>query len=441
MTGSVSTISIAAVLDILDLRGLADIPAIPRAQIDTDEARTRVREIVQAVRDGGAAEALRIQSEVGVTPQVLRVDRAACQQALDALEPTLRDALHVAATRIRAYHERQFAEGASGSWRMGEPGATVGERIDALQRAGCYAPGGRASYPSSVLMTVIPARVAGVRDVIVACPPASDGHIHPATLAAAAIAGADQVIALGGAQAIAALAYGIEDIAPVDVIVGPGNLWVTLAKMEVAHRVRVDGFQGPTEIVIIADKTMPALFAAADLVAQAEHDPLATCLLITPDETLANDVLTALAGEVAAHPRALEVEAALRDHGRIILVDDLEHACRVSDTFAPEHLELAVAAPERLLPRITHAGAIFCGPYAPVSLGDYLAGTNHVLPTAGSARFTSPLGVETFLRRSGIIAFGPGGLARVAPALMTLAEAEGLVAHGRAVQVRLDAER
>jgi histidinol dehydrogenase len=285
-------------------------------------------------------------------------------------------------------------------------------------------------------MTAIPARVAGVPDVSLACPPGADGKVNQTTLAAAALAGVDRVIALGGAQAIAALAYGLEDLDPVDVIVGPGNLWVTLAKMEVAHRVRVDGFQGPTEIVIIADETMPALFAATDLVAQAEHDPLATCILITPDEALAKEVQSLLPDEVAAHPRPDDVGSALRDHGRIILTDDLEHACRVSDAFAPEHLELAVAAPERLLARIRHAGAIFCGPYSPVSLGDYLAGTNHVLPTAGSARFTSPLRVGTFLKQTGIISFGPSGLERVAPALQTIATAEGLVAHGRAVEVR-----
>lgn len=422
----------------LDLRGTKTIPALPRAEVDTEAARDKVRGIVARVREGGAAAAERIQSEVGIPPSVLRIHQDQCQAALQGLDPNLREGLHQAASRIRAYHERQLRDEPVGTWRIGEPGAMVGERTVALDRAGCYAPGGRASYPSSVLMTAIPARVAGVPEVILACPPAPGGMIHPATLAAAAIAGVDEVLALGGAQAIAVLAYGFEGLAAVDVIVGPGNLWVTLAKMEVAHRVRVDGFQGPTEIVIIADATMPAIFTAVDLVAQAEHDPLATCILITPDEEYMAAVLEALPDEVAAHPRSDEVGAALRDHGLVILVDDLEHACRVSDAFAPEHLELAVAAPERLLARIRYAGAIFCGPYSPVSLGDYLAGTNHVLPTAGSARYNSPLRVGTFLRQSGIVAFGPAGLQRVAPALMAIADAEGLVAHARAVQARLD---
>lgn len=425
-------------LEVLDLRGTAEIPALPRAAVDTEDAREKVRSIVAAVRDGGSEAARRIQAEVGSPAEEILVGKQACREALDALRPELRSALEQAAARIRAYHERQAADEPSGTWRVGEPGATVGERTSPMDRAGCYAPGGRASYPSSVLMTAIPARVAGVPHVTLACPPGDDGRIDQTTLAAAALAGVDQVVALGGAQAIAALAYGFDGLEKVDVIVGPGNLWVTLAKMEVAHRVRVDGFQGPTEIVVIADETMPATFAAADLVAQAEHDPLATCILITPDERLAKEVLSILPGEVAKHPRPDDVGTALREHGRIILTDDLEHACRVSDAFAPEHLELAVATPERLLGRIRHAGAIFCGPYSPVSLGDYLAGTNHVLPTAGSARFTSPLRVGTFLKQTGIISFGPGGLQRVAPALQAIAEAEGLVAHARAVQVRTE---
>jgi len=426
------------VLSVEDLRGTGRIPVFPRAVWDADDARDDVRAIVDDVRARGDVAALEIQGRVGVAPERLTASRAECEQALAELDPSLRAALEFAAARIRATHERQLEALPDGTWRTGEPGATVGERNAALARAGCYVPGGRASYPSSVLMTAIPARVAGVREIVVCCPPAPGGRIHPATLAACALAGVDEVYALGGAQAIAALAYGTNAIAPVDVIVGPGNRYVTLAKLEVCHRVRIDGFQGPTEIAIIADGSAPPRYLAADLVAQAEHDPLATCLLVTPNPELVDPVLEAVEKEVASHPRPDDVRASLTEHGRIYLVDSIDAAARVVDAFAPEHLELAVASPEPLAEKIRNAGAIFSGIYSPVSLGDYLAGTNHVLPTAGSARFTSPLGVSTFRRSTGLISFGAAGLERVAPALVAIADAEGLVAHARAVQVRLE---
>lgn len=424
------------VLQVEDLRGSGALPAFPRAVIDLDDVRDVVREIVTSVRERGDEAVMEVQARFGAAAQRLPVSRDERDRALADLEPDLRDALEMAAARIRMYHERQMSVHPDGTWRTGEPGATVGERHSALNRAGCYVPGGRASYPSSVLMTAIPARVAGVRDVVVCCPPGPDGRINQATLAACAIAGVDEVYAVGGAQAIAAMAYGTTAIGPVDVIVGPGNLYVTMAKLEVCHKVRVDGFQGPTEIAIIADKTASPLFLAADLVAQAEHDPLATCILFTDDESLVAPVIEAVQKECANHPRSQEVAQALKDRGRIYLVDSMDDAVRAADAFAPEHLELVVASPERLSERIRNAGAIFSGPYSPVSLGDYLAGTNHVLPTAGSARYTSPLSVATFRRSTGLISFGAAGLERLAPALVKIAEAEGLVAHARAVQVR-----
>lgn len=424
-------------LHVEDLRGTGRIPAFPRAVWNADEARDDVRAIVEDVRARGDIAALEIQGRVGVAPQRLTVSRDEREAALGELDPNLRGALEAAADRIRTYHEQQ-AEVQPKDWQLREPGAVVGERNQPLARAGCYVPGGRASYPSSVLMTAIPARLAGVTDVVVCCPPAPGGRIHPATLAACALAEVDEVYALGGAQAIAAMAYGTMTIPPVDVIVGPGNRYVTLAKLEVAHRVRIDGFQGPTEIAIIADSSAPPLFLATDLVAQAEHDPLATCLLITPDDALVEPVLEAVEKEVASHERPDDLRSALANHGRIYLVDSLKEAARIADAFAPEHLELAVRNPEPLADAIRNAGAIFSGVFSPVSLGDYLAGTNHVLPTAGSARYTSPLGVSTFRRSTGIIAFGGAGLQRVAPALLAIAEAEGLTAHARAVQVRLE---
>lgn len=425
-------------LKVEDLRDSGAIPVFPRAVLDLDEERDSVRGLIQEVRDKGDDALFDIQERFGARPATLRVPKDERDRALADLPADLRESLEIAAARIRAFHERQMAEQPEGTWRTGEPGATVGERHAALSRAGCYVPGGRASYPSSVLMTAIPARIAGVSEVVVCCPPGSDGRIAQAALAACAIAGVDEVFAVGGAQAIAAMAYGTNAILPVDVIVGPGNIYVTLAKMEVAHRVRVDGFQGPTEIAIIADSTAPAGFIAADLVAQAEHDPLATCLLITDDESLVDPVIAATEAEVERHPRRDEVAQALRERGCIYLVRSMDDAVRVADAFAPEHLELIVASPERLSERIRNAGAIFSGPYSPVSLGDYMAGTNHVLPTAGSGRYTSALGVSTFRRSTGLISFGAAGLERLTPALVRLAEAEGLVAHARAVQVRAE---
>jgi histidinol dehydrogenase len=272
----------------------------------------------------------------------------------------------------------------------------------------------------------------------VCVPGAPDGSgVHPATLAAAEVAGVDEVYECGGAQAIAAMAYGTETIARVDKIVGPGSIWVALAKHEVALDVGVDSFAGPTEVAIVADSSAPPAFVAADLVAQAEHDPLATALLITPSEDLVRDVEDALAKELAGADRREDVEAALKGQGRAVVVEDVERAVEVADVFAPEHLELIVADAERYLPRVRNAGAVFVGPYSPVALGDYVAGTNHVLPTFGSARFASPLRVSDFIKSTAIVQFDRGGVSEIAPSLLAIAGAEGLGAHARAIEVRL----
>ena len=426
-------------LTVVDLRNGGDpVAALPRAQIDRDAVRERVREIVAAVRSGGDEAALGFEERFGTRPHALRVPAGDIQAAAASCERSLLAAIEVAAQRIRAYHERQVAEERAPFWRSGTDGAWVGEETRPVARAGCYVPGGRASYPSTVLMTTTPARVAGVERIIVCVPPSSSGAVHPATLAACAIAGVDEVFAIGGAQAVAAMAYGTETIPAVDVVAGPGNLYVTLAKHEVALDVGVDAFAGPTEVAIVADETADPLFIAADLVAQAEHDPLATAVLITPSEDLIAAVEEALATEVAAAPRREDIEQALRGQGRAALVADLEAALEVANAFAPEHLELLVGDPQQVLQRVRNAGAVFLGAYSPVALGDYVAGTNHVLPTAGTARFASPLRASTFVKSTGVIAFERSGLEEFGSALVTLAEAEGLPAHARALRVRLE---
>jgi histidinol dehydrogenase len=427
-------------LTVVDLRGDAGDPLarLPRPAVDRDLARATVREIISAVRAGGDAAALEQQERFGARPASLRVDARAIEAARASCSERLLDAIELAADRIRQYHERQAAEERAPFWRTGAEGAWVGEETRPVARAGCYVPGGRAAYPSTVLMTALLAKIAGVSSVVVCVPPAADGAVHPATLAACAVAGVDEVFAIGGAQAVAAMAYGTESIRPVDVIVGPGNLYVTIAKHEVAMDVGVDGFAGPTEVAIVADDTAPPAFIAADLVAQAEHDPLATALLITPSEALVAAVDEALEKEVASSSRREDIETALHGQGRAVLVEDLDRAIDVMNAFAPEHVELITADANDRLTKVRDAGAVFVGAYSPVALGDYVAGTNHVLPTAGTARFASPLRVSTFVKSTAIIAFERAGLDTVAPILLQIAEAEGLDAHARALRIRMD---
>jgi len=425
----------------VDLRGTTgDVREhLARADVDRDAARAQVAEIVAAVRGGGDRVCLEQQERLGgIRPRALRVSAEEIAAARAAVEPAVTAALEQAAARIRTYHERQLAEERAPFWRDGADGAWVGEESRPVERAGCYVPGGRAAYPSTVLMTVLPARIAGVGSVAVCCPPTPIGAVHPATLVACGIAGADEVYAIGGAQAVAAMAYGTETIPAVDVICGPGNIWVTLAKHEVALDVGVDAFAGPTEVAIVADASAPPAFVAADLVAQAEHDPLATAILITPSAELIVEVCEALEKECAQASRADDIEAALRTFGRAVLVDDLNQAMDVANAFAPEHLELICDDAEARLVQVRAAGAVFVGAYSPVALGDYVAGTNHVLPTAGAARFSSPLRVSNFLHTTAVISFTREGLDGVAPALLAIAEAEGLDAHARALRVRLE---
>jgi histidinol dehydrogenase len=314
------------------------------------------------------------------------------------------------------------------------------QRFVPLRRAGVYAPGGLGAYPSSVVMNVVPAQAAGVEQVALATPPGPGGRGHPAVLGAAALLGVDEVWLLGGAQAVAALAHGTETVPAVDSVTGPGNLYVALAKREVAGRVRTDSFAGPTEVALLADATADPLLVAVDLVAQAEHDPLAACLLVTDDADLWKAVEPLLAEEVAATTHRGRVEAAFAGQSAVVLCDDRAAMLEVAEAFAPEHLELLVADPGELAGRARSAGAVFVGPWTPVALGDYAAGTNHVLPTAGTARFASGLSTFDFLRTVQVATFDRDALVSAAPTVAALSAAEDLPAHGRAVAARLDRE-
>jgi histidinol dehydrogenase len=413
---------------------------LPRARIDVDSALEAVRPVCEDVRQRGAA-AVRDQTRRfdGVDLASTRVGEQALAGALAGLEPRVRAALEEAARRARLVHEAQ---------RPSDPvtkvadGATVTERYVPVSRAGVYVPGGLVAYPSSVVMNVIPAQVAGVGEIAVASPPQAgrDGLPHPAVLAACALLGVTEVHAAGGAQAIAMLGYGTEDCAPVDIISGPGNVYVAAAKRLLTGRVGTDAEAGPTEIAIIADRTADPALLAADLVAQAEHDALAACLLITTDPAVADRTEAELAGQVAATRHRERVEAALAGQSACVLVDDIDAALAVSDAWAPEHLEIQAEGAAGIAARVRNAGAVFVGPYAPVSLGDYLAGSNHVLPTGGTARHSGGLSVLTFLRGIHVVDYDAAALAEVAPYIDALGGAEDLAAHVNAVRARVPAD-
>ncbi len=393
--------------------------------------------ILKAVRDEGDEALFRYTEKFDghrIDGAAARVGREEIDRAAEATPPELLEALELAAERITRYHRRQLRE--SWSYRD-EYGDLLGQRIAPLASVGLYVPGGKAAYPSSVLMNALPAKVAGVPRVVMVTP-APGGKTNPLVLAAARLAGVGEVYRVGGAQAVAALAYGTKTIPPVDKIVGPGNAYVAEAKRRVFGAVDIDMIAGPSEILVIADEGTPARSVAADLLSQAEHDEMAAAVLLTPDEELAGRVLGELEKMVRASPRRKVAEASLGENGLAVVVRDLGEACELADAFAPEHLELAVREPEALLDRIGNAGAIFLGRHTPEALGDYVAGPNHVLPTGGSARFSSPLSVDDFLKKTSILGCTPRGLAALGPAAAILAEAEGLAAHALWVKVRLE---
>ena len=366
-------------------------------------------------------------TELAITPDEF-------ETAERQLAPDVRAALAYAAERIERFH----AAGTPKSWRLtDEHGSVLGQEIRPLDRVGVYVPGGRAAYPSTVLMTVVPARVAGVREIVLVTPPGSTGRIDPTVLSAARIAGVTEGYRIGGAQAIAALAYGTQSIRRVDKIVGPGNIFVALAKARVYGEVGIDMVAGPSEVLVVADATAEPDCVAADMLAQAEHDPMARAVLITDSDELIPRVGAALARQLTALPRREIAAEALRANGALIRVASLDEAVALANRLAPEHLELLVAVPAALLPRVRHAGAVFLGRHTPEVVGDYVAGPNHVLPTAGTARFASPLGTEDFVKRSSVIDYSPGGLRAAAPHLKTLTRVEGLAGHGNAAELRL----
>ncbi|HET9580861.1 MAG TPA: histidinol dehydrogenase [Usitatibacter sp.] len=363
----------------------------------------------------------------------LEVPLAQARAALAGLAPAEREALAFAADRIRHYHEHQRQD----SWRLREEdGTMLGQQVTPLDRAGLYVPGGKAAYPSSVLMNAVAAKVAGVPELIMVTP-TPDGAVNGHVLAAAALSGVDRIFRVGGAQAVAALAFGTHTIPAVDKIVGPGNAYVAAAKRRVFGHVGIDMVAGPSEVLVIADSSAHADWVAMDLFSQAEHDEIAQAILLTPDAELIDGVVASMARQMQAMPRRAIIEASLRSRGALIRVRDLDEACALANRIAPEHLELAVEDPEALLPKIRHAGAIFMGHHASESLGDYCAGPNHVLPTSRTARFSSPLGVYDFQKRSSVISVSRAGALRLGRAAATLARAEGLEAHACSAEWRL----
>jgi len=400
---------------------------------DYREEREQVQKIIEDVCQNGDTALIKYAREFDraelTNLQVPAEDLAA---AARSVEPHLLKAIRGAKENIERFHRRQL----EADWWESGPGRVAGQRFIPLQSVGAYIPGGTAAYPSSVLMTVVPAQVAGVKEIYICTPPGSDGLVNPLTLAAAYEVGAKAVYKAGGAQAVAAMAYGTETIPAVQKIVGPGNIYVTLAKKEVFGQVGIDMLAGPSEIVIVADNGARPAFIAADLLSQAEHDPLSRSILITTSEELACSVVEHIEEQLATLPRKKIAEQSLKKQGAVILVSSLDDAWPIVNELAPEHLELHLEGAWRYIDTVENAGAVFIGSYTPEPLGDYWAGSNHVLPTATAARYTSALGVADFIKRSHVLCYSSDALDQAAPEIVALARAEGLEAHARAVLIR-----
>jgi histidinol dehydrogenase len=404
---------------------------------DAADVEETVRAIIHDVASGGDDALVaytRKFDRIDVTATGLRVTPAEIDDAFVSCDRAARDALTLACNRIEAYHRRQVPDDERFTDSLG---VELGWRWTAIGAAGLYVPGGTAAYPSSVLMNAVPAKVASVPRLVMVVP-APDGHLNPLVLAAAKLAGVDEIYRVGGAQAVAALAYGTPTIAPVDKIVGPGNAYVAAAKRLVFGKVGIDMIAGPSEVLILAGRGANPEWIAADLLAQAEHDTAAQPILVTDDAALAADVERAVEAQLTTLPRVGTARESWNDFGAVILVRCLDDAVPLVDAVAPEHLEIIADDAEDLAGRIRNAGAIFLGPYAPEAIGDYVAGSNHVLPTARSARFSSGLGVIDFMKRTSVLKCGPEQLARLGPAAIALGEAEGLTAHARSVAIRMN---
>jgi histidinol dehydrogenase len=425
-------------LEVRTLGAAAVLRALDRSPAAVDpEVKARVASILAAVRERGDAALVELTERydgVALAAAELMVSPAEFEAALARLgEPTVR-ALRYAAERIERFHRAS----APRSWSMRDAaGSRLGQEVRPLRRVAVYVPGGRAAYPSTVLMTAIPARVAGVREIVLVSPPGRDKSLDPAVLAAAHIAGVTEAYRVGGAQAIAALAYGTRTIRRVDKIVGPGNIYVALAKGQVFGDVGIDMIAGPSEVMVVADDNADASFVAADLLAQAEHDPMARSVLLTPSARLVEDVAAEVERQLGRLPRQEIARTALDANGALVLTSSLDEAVTLTNELAPEHLELFVADPDALLARVQNAGAVFLGRFTPEVVGDYVAGPNHVLPTAGTARFASALGTEDFVKRLSVIEYSAGGLREAGPHVAELARVEGLEAHGEAAAVRI----
>lgn len=407
----------------------------------TEQQNETVKSIIDQVRHEGDAALFRLTREhdgVDVADR-LRVTEAELQAAYQEVDAQFIQAIRKAAQNIRQFHEKQKRL----SWMdLQEDGSILGQVIRPLERVGMYVPGGRAAYPSSLLMNVIPAQVAGVKEIVVVTPPATNGMagINPHILVAAAETGVQEIYRVGGAQAIAALAYGTESIRPVDKITGPGNIYVALAKRFVFGAVDIDSIAGPSEIVVLADEQADPLYVAADLLSQAEHDEMASSILVTPSRNLASQVQLEVERQLALLPRKEIAAQSIQERGAILLVDDLYEGIEVINRLAPEHVELLVEEPMSYLSGVHHAGAIFLGAYSSEPVGDYWAGPNHVLPTNGTARFSSPLGVDDFVKKSSVIYYSKEALMANGEYIISLARNEGLEGHARAIQARLDKE-
>lgn len=404
---------------------------------ETDRKVTAaVSDILAAVRERGDEAVVEYTRRFdGVDGPLTCVERERLGELAAACEPRLMEALRRAAANIEDFHRRQVQQ----SWLTArEDGTILGQRIRGLERVGLYVPGGTAAYPSSVLMNAIPARIAGVKELIMVTPPPKNGGFNAAVMAAAYIAGVDRVYLCGGAQAVAALAYGTATIPKVDKIVGPGNIYVATAKRLLFGQVDIDMIAGPSEILVLADKTADPAYLAADLMSQAEHDVLASAILLTDSEEIAQETLAQIEKQITALSREKIIRRSLEDYGVVIVCRDMEEAVAFANRLAPEHLEVMCDQPMEYIGRLDNAGSVFLGKYSPEPLGDYFAGPNHVLPTSGTARFFSPLSVDSFLKTMSVLEFDRAALAPIAGEIITLAETEHLTAHANSIRVRMD---
>lgn len=407
-----------------------------RNQLDYGNVQSVVDEIIADIRKNKNQALFKYTEQfdkIKLDENTVKVTNEEIEEAYTLVDKKLIDVIKKSASRIKDFHEKQKIN----SWL--EPstnGEMLGQLIRPLEYVGVYVPGGKAAYPSSVLMNVMPAKVAGVKNIIMTTPVQKNGKINPNTLVAANEAGVTEIYKVGGAQAIAALAFGTESVPKVDKICGPGNIFVALAKRTVYGHVNIDSVAGPSEILVIADNTANPVYVAADMLSQAEHDELASAVLVTDSIELAQSVKTELEKQTAVLERKEIIEKSLRDYSAIIVVENLDKACEISNTIAPEHMEVCTLNPFELLPKIQNAGAIFLGNYSPEPLGDYMAGPNHVLPTGGTARFFSPLSIDDFIKKSSIISFSKEALLNLEEDIISFANAEGLTAHANAVRVR-----